>query len=64
MPNPLINLIGKNNNNMVEQFNQFKQSMNCDPRQKVQELLNSGQMSQAQFNQLRNMANQFKQYLR
>ena len=29
-----------------------------NPQQKVQELLNSGQMSQQQFEQLRQMANQ------
>lgn len=44
-------------------FNQFVQNFrsqgNQDPRQKIQELLNSGQMSQQQYNQLRNIANQF-----
>lgn len=37
---------------MLQQFNQFKQNFQGDPREKVQELLQSGQMSQSQFNQL------------
>jgi len=48
-------------NNILAQFNQFRQNLqnqNIDPQQKVQELLNSGQMTQQQFEQLRSMANQ------
>lgn len=47
--------------NFRAQFNQFQQNIqrqNISPQQKVQELLNSGQMSQQQFEQLRQMANQ------
>lgn len=45
----------------MSQFNQFRQNFQqsgVDPKQKVQELLNSGQMSQDQFNTLRMLANQ------
>lgn len=45
----------------LSQFNQFKQKFQqsgTDPRAKVQELLNSGQMTQEQFNMFRMMANQ------
>lgn len=45
----------------INRFNQFKQNFQqsgIDPKQKVQELLNSGQMSQEQFNTLRMLANQ------
>lgn len=41
---------------LLAKFNQFKQQFTGDPRQKVQELLNSGQMSQEQYNELRQMA--------
>ena len=71
--NPLFNRFGNNigNNtpapgpfgnvlNMVNAFRQFKQNFQGDPREQVQNLLNSGQMSQEQFNQLSNMAAQFK----
>ncbi len=37
---------------LIQQFNQFQQTFQGDPRAKVQELLQSGQMSQEQFNQL------------
>lgn len=45
---------------LMQQFEQFKTQMasqGVDPRQKVQELLNTGQMSQQQFNQLSQLAN-------
>lgn len=45
---------------MIQQFNQFKNSFQGDPKAKVQELLNSGKMSQEQFNQLSQMAQQFQ----
>lgn len=46
--------------NMLQQFQQFKANFKGDPRQRVQELLNSGQMSQQQFNYLSNLAQQFQ----
>ena len=51
-----------NAQNMQNQFNQFVQNFrqgNQDPRQKIQELLDSGRMTQQQYNQLRQMANKF-----
>lgn len=47
--------------NMLRQFQTFTENlskMQKDPRQAVQELLNSGQMTQAQYNQLSQMASQ------
>lgn len=46
-----------------QQLNNFAQNYsrtfgNMNPQQAVQNLLNSGQMTQAQFNQFRNIANQ------
>lgn len=37
---------------MINAFNQFRSQFNGDPKQKVQELVASGQMSQQQLNQL------------
>lgn len=57
--NNIFNLFG-GIQNFQNQFNLFKQNMaqqNTDPKQKVQELLNSGQMTQQQFEQLRQIAN-------
>ena len=48
--------------NMMSQFQQFKANFQGDPRQKVQELLNSGKMSQQQFNQLSQLAQQFQSF--
>lgn len=44
---------------VMQRFNQFRNTFRGDPKQKVQELLNSGQMSQDQYNQLQQMARQF-----
>jgi len=48
---------------LVNQFNEFKNSLQGDPQQMVQQLLQSGRMSQSQYNQLRQMASQFQQIL-
>lgn len=48
------------NNPMVKRFSQFVQNfqkMNKNPQQAVQELLNSGEMSQQQYESLRRQAN-------
>lgn len=44
--------------NMIQRFQQFKQTITGDPRQQVQQLLNSGRMTQGQYNQLVATANQ------
>lgn len=49
---------------MVSQFMQFQQSFRGDPQQEVMKLLQSGQLNQAQLNQLQSMASQFQQMLR
>lgn len=71
MSNPIFQAMGGNMGNMagggpfgmVQQFIQFANSFKGDPRQKVQELLNSGQMSQDQYNALQQQATQFQQLL-
>lgn len=50
----------QNASNFIDRFNQFRSTFQGDPRAKVQELLNSGQMSQQQFQQLSQMANNFR----
>lgn len=49
-----------NMQNFMNQFNQFRQNFdsNQNPQQVVQQLLDSGRMSQQQFNELSQMANQ------
>ena len=65
--NPLFNIFGNQQPmfpfNMIQNFNQFRQSFQGDPRQQVQNLLNTGQMSQQQFDQLSMIAQQFQQFI-
>lgn len=51
-------------NNLIQRFQQFKQAFNGDPRQQVQQLLNSGRVSQAQYNQAVQMANQLQRLMK
>lgn len=67
MSNPLFNQFGNsqygNMNNVVQRFNQFKQQFHGDPRQQVQQLLNSGRVSQDQYNRAVQMANALQKML-
>lgn len=64
MANPLLNGTNPQNGgnpmgnmfNMISNFQKFKQNFIGDPKQQVQELLNSGRMTQEQFDYLQNMA--------
>ena len=71
MPNNLYNQLnnfqsqnfGNNFNNLqniMNEFTKFKNSFQGDPKQMVQQLLQNGKMSQSQYNQLSQMALQFK----
>lgn len=65
MSNPLFNQYGGNNMmQMVRQFEQFKQTLNGNPKEIVMNMLNSGQISQAQLNQAQQMANQLRGILK
>lgn len=63
MANPLYGQFGNQNqmNPMMQLINdarQLKQTFQGDPRQTVQQLVASGRMSQQQFNQYAQIANQ------
>ena len=70
MANPLMGLIGNNpapGNNMfglLQQFQQFKQNFKGDPRQQVQDLLNSGKMTQEQLDRCTSMAKSLQGFLK
>lgn len=60
MNNPILNVMNQSqsNNDMIEQFNQFKKSIQGqDPKALVMNLLNSGKMTREQFEQLSRQAN-------
>ena len=50
--------------NFLNQFNQFRSTFNGNPEQQVKQLINSGRMSQQQFNQLAQTANQLRQLIK
>ena len=72
MSNPLFNVLGGGKmpgamgqfQQMMQQFQQFRQNFQGDPKQEVQNLLQSGKMSQQQLNQLQAMAQQFQSFLK
>lgn len=45
-------------NGMMQKFQQFRQMFRGDPRQQVQQMLSSGRITQEQYNQAVNTANQ------
>lgn len=49
--------------NFMQQFQAFQQALQGDPRQQVQQLLNSGRINQQQFNQAAQMATQIQQMI-
>lgn len=57
----------KPNNRMgdfLTQFNQFRSTFMGNPEAQVRQLLQSGRMSQEQFNQLAQTANQLRQLIK
>ena len=69
MSNPFMAALGgrKNDNGfgqMIQDFQRFRASFHGDPKAEVEKLLQSGQMSQAQFEQLKQQANELQKILR
>ena len=65
MSNPFFAaLVGNRNDGgfgqMAQAFQQFRASFRGDPKAEVERLLQSGQMSQQQLNQLQQLAHQFR----
>lgn len=52
-----------NPQNLINQFNNFRRTLQGDPQQMVMQLLQNGTMSQQEYNNLRQMAQQFQQLL-
>lgn len=50
MSNPLFKQFGNPYGGMVEQFNKFAHQIQGNPQEQVQQLLNSGKVTQAQYN--------------
>ena len=65
MSNPLFQQMNQipAGNNIIQRFQQFRQMFQGDPRAQVQQLLNSGRVSQAQYNQAVQMAQQMQRMM-
>ena len=69
MINPLIGGKVQNTNpmnnfqQMMQQFNQFRQSFQGNPQERIQQLMNSGKISQEQYNNAYQMATQFQKMM-
>lgn len=66
MSNALYNQFGRQNNpleQLAQQAREFKKQFNGNPRQEVERLLQTGQMSQSQFNQYSQIAQQVSQFM-
>ncbi len=66
--NPLYNLLRGNTqqgqlNGILGQLQRFKQQFSGDPKQQIQQMLNSGRITQEQYNQAVEMTNKLIQML-
>lgn len=66
MSNPLFQQMQPQGpmNNILQRFQQFKQTFTGDPRQQVQNLLNSGKVTQSDYNRAVQMANQLQKMIK
>lgn len=62
MANPIYQSMNTGND-IINRFNQFKRAFNGDPRQQIQQLMNSGKVTQEQYNRAVQQANQLKRML-
>ena len=69
MPNPLVGMLNRgkvaqsNQKSIAAKFREFKSSFTGDPQAKINELVASGKVSQAQVDQATQLANLIKGYL-
>lgn len=66
MANELFNKFGNQNNlmNVANFVKEFAKTIQGNPKSMVEQLLSSGQMSQAQFNQYSQMAQQILPFIK
>ena len=64
--NPLFNMLngGKQMPPLVQEFMNFRNQFKGDPRQQVQQMLNSGAISQEQYNRAVQTANEFQRVMK
>ena len=57
--NPLFGMMNPQNN-LMQRFQQFQQMFKGDPRQQIQQMMQSGRISQDQYNKAVQMAQQLQ----
>lgn len=60
MSNPLYSMMNNQPNNLIQRFQQFQRMFKGNPQEQVQQLLNSGRVTQDQYNKAVQMANQLQ----
>lgn len=67
MANPIYDMMNANNDggimSFVKEVQDFQKTFNGDPKAEVQNLMNSGQLSQAEFDQYARIANQVMAFM-
>ena len=66
MSNPIYNSMANQNNpfmQIIQEAQNLKNTFKGNPREEVQKLLNSGEMSQADFNRYSQIAQQVMQFM-
>lgn len=67
MANPIYDMMNANNDggimSFVKEVRDFQKTFNGDPKAEVQNLMNSGQLSQAEFDQYAKIANQVMAFM-
>ena len=66
MSNPFYEMFGRQNagGDIISQFMAFKQSYHGNPQEQIQQLLNSGKVTQAQYNAAVAKAKQLQRFLK
>lgn len=74
MANPLFQALGGSNRqmpgvmgnfqNLMQKFQQFRQTFQGDPKAEIEKLLQSGKINQQQLDMVQGLAQQFGQFLR
>lgn len=63
-PQRLQGPVRNNPMQMMQQFQQFRNTFRGNPQQMVQQMLQSGQINEAQLNQAMQMARQFQSFVK
>lgn len=64
MSNPLYDMYGHVNNDFMNRFQKFRSTFRQDPRQVIQNMLDSGRITQEQLNAAMKQAEQLMRFMK